>query len=58
MDKTVVANLSGKMVNKQQGELLAMQMMKAAINGSATRKVIAAIRAASQRAWLASATSS
>jgi len=35
MDKTVAANLSGKTVNKKQGELLAIQMMKAAIGGKA-----------------------
>jgi hypothetical protein len=32
--KTVPAQLAGKVVNKMQGELLAMQMMKAAINGT------------------------
>jgi hypothetical protein len=33
--KTVPASLGGKTVNKMQGEILAMQMMKAAINGKA-----------------------
>ena len=32
--KTVPANLGGKTVNKMQGEILAMQIMKAAINGT------------------------
>ena len=32
--KTVPASLAGKVVNKPQGELLAMQMMKAAISGT------------------------
>jgi hypothetical protein len=31
--KKVPAQLAGKVVNKIQGEILAMQMMKAAING-------------------------
>jgi hypothetical protein len=32
--KTVPAQLAGKVVNKMQGEILAMQIMKAAINGT------------------------
>jgi hypothetical protein len=32
--KTVPASLAGKVVNKTQGEILAMQMMKAAISGT------------------------
>jgi hypothetical protein len=32
--KTVPATLAGKVVNKTQGEILAMQMMKAAISGT------------------------
>jgi hypothetical protein len=32
--KTVPVQLAGKVVNKMQGDLLAMQMMKAAINGT------------------------
>ena len=35
MNKSVPANLAGKPVHKAQGELLAIQMMKAAINGGA-----------------------
>jgi hypothetical protein len=33
--KTVPASLGGKTVNKMQGEIIAMQMTKAAINGKA-----------------------
>ena len=39
--KTVPANLGGKTVNKQQGEILAMQMVKGAINkGPTAQKLI------------------
>jgi hypothetical protein len=36
--KTVPVSLVGKTVNKTQGEVLAMQMMKKAINGGTPRK--------------------